>query len=386
MEKRSASTVVYLIFFFVVFLAFCAFAIDATIVLATRAKLQNATEASALAAASKFSYTTVSTAGDITAAANSAFNMWKYRNLQSAKITSSEVNVVTKQVRIETKMTAPVFFLTLLGVSGVDLSAKACAQSEQLNVRDNYNDNINWVTTAARYVSDIISKGTNLNNTAILQPLGKGSSSSIDSSAGGTGLSMFNLINIDNVGQPLSLGPGGYITIKLPSPIIDKTGPDILVEEYGDVREGYLVFIGLDNDPNDTTDASVATGPYVQYDKTGAGIRWINISCTGKPKVAIEDLGSHMAATQLPVAAQAKFYGPGYFDISGTCSSAGGVSMAKYLRIIDDNEETGYIKNGGTWHPAHVYGEASTTTAGADIDSVSVLNHVKLLPWSGFTP
>lgn len=368
------------------FLAFCAFAIDATIVLTTRAKLQSATEASALAAASKFNYdptTAASTAGSITAAASSALNMWKYRNLQYAHVATSEVNIDEREIRIETRMVSPVFFLSLLGVSGVDLSAKACAKSEKLDVTAKYTG-VNWLTTSASYISDIISKGANLNDTAILQPLGKGKSSSIDYS--GTNLPRFDLIDALTVDQPLSLGPGGYITIKLPAPIIDKTGPDILINEYG-AREGYLVFVGLDNDPTDTIDANVATGPYVQYDKPGMGIRWINISCTGKPEVAAENLdGIHTAATQLPVPAQDKFYGPGYFDIGGTCSSAGGVAMAKYLRIVDDNEETGYVKNNGTWYPAWLYGEASTTTPGADIESVSVLNHVKLLKWPDFVP
>ena len=40
MTKKRASTTVYFIFFFIMFLAFCAFAVDGTITYTNRAKLQ----------------------------------------------------------------------------------------------------------------------------------------------------------------------------------------------------------------------------------------------------------------------------------------------------------------------------------------------------------
>ena len=59
--------------------------------------------------------------------------------------------------------------------------------------------------------------------------------------------------------------------------------------------------------------------------------------------------------------------------------------MAKYIRIVDDNQESAFVTSGdGKYYKAMLYGESSTATAGADIDYVKVLNHVKLVPASSF--
>ena len=50
-NKKEASSLLFFVFFFMAFLMFMAFAVDGTIVLTNRVKLQSATEASALAAA-----------------------------------------------------------------------------------------------------------------------------------------------------------------------------------------------------------------------------------------------------------------------------------------------------------------------------------------------
>lgn len=363
MKKKKASALIYIIFLLTALLAFCAFAVDGTIILMIREKLQSATEATALAAASNFNCNASVTQGDIAGKASEVFNILKTDNLQSANMTAT-VNLSTKEVLITTQMPAQTYFLSFLGVSNVSLNAKARAKSENLPITANYL-NVNWLTASAAYFSDIISKDLNLNDTAILLPIGNYPSASYDTS---TNLVNFNLIDSGDT-QPLSLGPGGFITIKLPNPIIDKPGNDLLVTEIGS-PEGYMVFAGLDVNPEK---------PYVQYDKPGDGIKWVNISCSGTPSGT--GIGTGIAQGT-SFGAQISFYGSGNFDLGAPCLAAKELSMAKYIRIIDDNTEDGYLSGAFV----KFYGEASTAVAGADIDSVTVLNSVRLLSPSGFVP
>lgn len=371
-KKLQASALIYFISLFMVFLAFAAFAVDGAIVLTNRMKLQNITETTALAAASEFNYSSMASSSDIQKqvgnTATNTFSVLKSDGLSNASIDNLNVSTASNKVLIKTSMIAQPYFLAFLGVSGIDLSAQACAVSEQLPVTANYSG-VNWITAKAAYYSDIVSKKLNLNDTAILLPLGDFKSASYDFNSGAM---YFNLLNSDD-SQPLSLGPGGFVTIKLPAPIIDKSGYDLYIKEAGDALEGYMVFAGLDNDPTD---------PYVNVDKAGSGISWMNISCAG----VSSDLGTNahqQAATKLGTAQQDKFYGSGYFDIGDSCT--GGMSMVKYIRIVDDNSESAFVNTNGTYYKTMQYGEASTATSGADIDNVKVLNHVRLIAASSFS-
>ena len=408
MKKIKASSTVFIIAFFVAFLAFSAFAVDGTIILTQRAKLQSATEAAALAGASEFNSSpdTPTVQLNVVNAAKNTFKLIQVDSLKNMDVNSlsnfnPEVSTAHNQIRITTNYLAQPFFLSFLGVTGIKLEAKACATSEALAVNANYLT-VNWITTAAPYFSDIISKDLNLHDTAILNPLGGFLSASIDSV---TGWVMFDAIDLAVPSRnppipagtivPLSLGPGGFITLKMPAPIIDKPGADLYIKEVGDAVEGYFVFAGLDNDPGETTDSSAATGPYVQADKPGAGITWVNISCSGTPEVKDNNggIGAYSVSTD-GLDAQTKFYGSGYFDLGSSCIS-GPISMAKYIRIVDDNSESAFVKNSvgnipatnpPTYYKAMLYGEASTDTAGADIDAVMVLNHVRLISPSSYIP
>lgn len=362
---REGSSLVYVIFFMVIFLALAAFAVDGAIVFTNRVQLQNATEMTALAAAAEFNAFDGVTSGDIIQVAKDTFNLLNKSNLKNVDVTdinSFNVNVdmASTKVTVNTMMVSEPFFLTFLGVSGIKLEAKACAKSEDLPITANYSG-INWLTTSAAYLSDILSKNLNMNDTAILLPLGNTPSASINTI---TNWANFSLINsTDN--KPLSLGPGGFITIKLPAPIIDKPGADLSIIEAGDALEGYMVFAGLDNDP---------TNPYVDKDKPGGGISWVNISSSGTSST-LGNTAHQTATTQLDTPVQDKFYGSGDFDLGKS-----GISMAKYIRIVDDNHESGFIKySNGQYYKTMLYGEASTATPGADIDAVNVLNHVRLI-------
>lgn len=375
-KSRRGSSLIFVLFFVVIFLALAALAVDGSIIFTNRLALQNATEMSALAGAAEF---TNDTAADLTTqvkkTATQTFELLKKNKLETANIVNSnylnnnnidandvdddvEVDSSGKTVTVYTKMIAEPFFLSFLGVSGINLQAKATAVSETLPVLSSYS-NINWVTISAAYKSDVISISNDFHNSAILIPQSESYSASISPS---TSFPLYNLIDsVDS--KPLNLGPGGYITIKLPAPIIDKPGPDLFIKEVG-ALEGYMVFAGLDNDPS---------SPYVNNTEPGADISWINISSSGTSS----ELGAkahQSASTKLATPVQDKFYGSGNFDIS-KC----GISMVKYIRIVDDNHESSFQKGtDGIYYKTMMYGEASTSTAGADIDGVNLLNRVRL--------
>lgn len=395
-NKKRASTLVFVIFFFIIFLAFAAFAVDGTIVLTNRFELQSATESAALAAASEFYYGTnpatnvvEPSSANVEGTARSVLNNLKVGSLRHAKVNSVDVNPGTKQVLVQTNLVSQPFFLSFLGISGINLSARACAVCEPLDVTSNYSSGANktaiWLNQNAIYYSDILSQNLNFHDTAILRPLGTDYSASYPSTDVDATPS-FDFINATNANQPLSLGPGGFITIKLPAPIIDKPGFDLLVREAG-VLEGYMVFAGLDNNPY---------SPYIQADNRGAGISWVNITCSARPEISSTagNLITSIAATNSTVLnSQPKFYGSAFYDIGDSCVNGGAsISMAKYIRIIDDNQETGFASaNGNNANPRNfykvmLYGDSSTVTAGADIDQVTVLNHVRLMQAKEYTP
>lgn len=363
MAKKKASSTLYFIFFFIIFLAFCAFAVDGAIVLTNRAKLQNITEATALAAASEFNDTTLNIADD----AKKTFNLLKQDSLKAAIIDDPLVDITHRTVIITTHMVSQPFFLAFLGVTGINLNAHANAVSESRTVRATGYSGVNWLTKYKPYMTDIIAS-----DSAILKSLNTNVNKSYDSSSGKVNWDYIS----SNIGAgqatnsgnyPLSLGPGGFVTIKLPAPIIDKPGPDLSIEETGAALEGYMVFAGLDVDPDK---------PYSDYTKPNGGeLKWVNISCSGTA-VNTGYQSVHSTSTN-GFGTQDTFYGSGTFDIGSSCYGSN-VSMVKYIRIVDDNSESAYINDRGTYYQTMLYGESSTTTPGADIDYVQVLNYVHL--------
>lgn len=354
MKKKKASSTLYFIFFFIIFLAFCAFAVDGTIVFTNRTKLQTITETAALAGAEMFNSDDDPSAisgterSDVDAVARSTFALLKASDLKTAKVDNVEFDPPTgRRVVLTTSMVSQPFFLSFLGVSGITLSAQAKAMSEPKHVFGTLDESgIHWLTKRAPYKRDVI-----IDDSVILKPLGEFPDASFQSAN-----VKYDLISSDD-SEPLSLGAGGFVTIKLPVPIINKKGPDLQIIESG-AQEGYMVFAGLDKLPDN---------PYINSTDVGGGLSWVNISCTGGATMHPDS-----AATRLAGAAQVKVYGSGNFDLDNHC--AGGISMIKYIRIVDDNEESGYV--GGT--KVMLYGEASSPTPGADIDTVKVLNYVHL--------
>lgn len=363
MSKKNASTLIYLIFLFSVILAFCAMAIDATIIYTTRMKLQDATEKAAMAGAGEFSKTTISIPEQThieQAAKSKARNTFKHflfgaLNQNNTKIDSVEAKYSSRKILINSSVSSPTFFLAFLGVQSVKVKAKVCAVSEKLDVKNNTTPTIMWITLKALYYSSVINHPQ---DTSIAGPLGQVISANPEAK--------FNLItNLD--GHPLSLGPGGYLTVKLPVPLVNKPGYDLFIEEAGDALEGYFVFAGLDVD---------SAEHYLNQSSPGFGIQWKNITCSAvgeRPK-----LGPYTVDTP-PTGNQKKIYGSAYFDLGDDCVN---LSLVKYIKIVDDNSESAFVFNQDTdsYYKTMLYGEASTATAGADIDAIQVLNFVKLIP------
>lgn len=388
MTKKRASTLIYLIFLFTVILAFCALAIDATIIYTTRIKLQDATERAALAGAEGFNenfYATPTQAvieQAVSERANDAFKNFLFGDLKISNTTiNRSAKYPDKKILVQTSVSSPTFFLSFLGVESVKLKAKACAISENLNVKSNF-DSTMWLNLNALYRSSVVYSLSSVADTAILGPLGRVGGSAYKSASINTE-PVFSLID-DSDNHPLSLGPGGFLMLRLPAPIVDKPGPDLFIKEAGDALEGYFVFAGIDVNPSN---------PYVNSYSTGDGIFWKNITCSGQPEYQDNNnlIGVYSVAT-LFAGQQDKFYGSGYFDLGHSCVN---LSMVKYIKIIDDNSESAFVKrNIGnpapsssppySYYKTMLYGEASTATAGADIDSVTTLNFVRLISPSDY--
>lgn len=392
MTKKNASSILYMILFLVIFLAFCTFAVDSVIVFNNRTKLQDATEMTAMTAASESNVILAEdfhnpdcadVASHVKKTAEETFDLLKKDNLQTATMVV-DTSALPK-VTVTTKMVSQPFFLRFLGVSGINLEAKAMATSESPPVRVTYNNDVNWITAITAWHTNIIQAinpppapptPQDFHDTAILNPLGGYASASYNQASTPKQVD-YSLIESGNDPKGLSLGPGGFITIRLPDPIVDKTGYDLSITEAGNALEGYMVFAGLDVNPEN---------PYTSKDKPGEGIYWVNISCTGDP--VIKDSNNKLGAYTVQTTnqgSQTRIYGSAKFDIRKKCTDGfNGISMAKYIRIVDDNSESAFFTpdtSNATTKPYYQimqYGEASSATAGADISGVTVLNHVRL--------
>ena len=249
-------------------------------------------------------------------------------------------SVSSRSVKLETRVQVPTFFMAVLGIRNLQVNAQSAA--------------INCPAYAS-----------------LIEPMPSGSitNSDIKNPVGGTNANDFNNVGYilgppNNV--PLALGPGGSITLRMPAPIVNGPGADIYIKELGDL-EGYYVYVGIEG--------------------TGGAIQWNNISCTGTPTE--NALASTTAAGAYADAnGQYKFYGSGLFDLNLVCSCSGcipaplnyqgNINNAIYIRIVDDNSEDGILSADLT-RATILPGEHSSTSPGADIDSVAVLHHSRLV-------
>ena len=253
----------------------------------------------------------------------------------------------SRAVRLQTRAEVNTFFMAVIGIKSLQVNAQAAA-----------------INNPAYPELNLPAPGGSVIAADIKDPVG-GTNNNIYKGVAGNEAA-FILGPPDDV--PVALGPGGSVELRTPAPIIDGPGPDIYVKEIGDL-EGYYL--------------------YVLADDGAGGIDIINISCTGVPS-------ENALANPLPTAAGVymdsndsyKFYGSGLFDLATDCSTGpsasnytGQVRNANGIIIVDDNAEDGILSSDLS-RSVFMPGEHSSTSPGADIDSIAVLHHSRSIDFN----
>jgi len=394
-KKRKGVSLIVLVFAGLAIISLAALVIDLGLVFNCRYEFQKLIETTALASITDYeAYEDTSnvirypSAADIATNANSSVN----NNLKAFKKSNSGLLMVqsitptvtfgtTTQSRysraIMVKATAIVrtYFINLLGINTIKMDASAVAMHLPV-----YLKNGNILNGIGTY-----------KDTDLRQPAG-GTSTTLAYTGENNVLPAVTNINTNynNIygipdGKVLSLGPGGYITLKLPATLVDGKGFDLQILTRGNAS-GYFVFAGNDADASD---------PYTDANHPGGGLQWVNISCTGTPIGTNTNgrVGSYRQNIGGAIGTQAKFYGSGYFDLRASCSTGynANVKSAKYLKIIDDNIEDGFVlkdpENDTNFVaiPSFFPGQNSSHTPGVSIDAIAVEHHSKLITNADFT-
>ncbi len=405
MIKRKGSSVIILVFSLFALMGLASFALDLGLILNQRYELQKAVETAALIAASEYEpfesggNFTKPTAGQITNSTTGNAALHYLALLDTNQVIQGigvaptvNLNIPSRAVRVQADATLKTYFLQVLGVNSVTVPARAAAVNLPVYLSGKFP-----VPTGSILRGDSTGTGGYL-DTDIRQPLG--------STGGGLTTTVFNQnADFNDIygppdGRVLSLGPGGYITIKLPATLVDGKGFDFAIYERGHA-EGYFVYAGIDVDDTDTD--GDAPNPYIDASIPGDGIKWVNISCTGVPLYVNKNelIGCHQTQVTIngAVSTDFKFYGSGYFELGSKCTTSGGTDIynatavgatprlgnIKYLKIIDDNREDGFLiqPTFGIATPSAIPmlipGEHSTFSPGADIDAIEIFHHSRLI-------
>jgi len=365
MKKRKGTSLIVFVFGISAILALAGIVVDLGVLLNSQIELQKAVESASLVGASELepqlnTDNTVSIdSSKIQDIATKTFNKMIEKNplISNAVIIfdpDKDIKIKSKAIRVAASADTRTFFAKFAGFDKFTIYAKAAAIS------------------SPAYLSTKFPNGTGSIDTAgsdLRQPTGGNINQSWNNTTGG-----WDYGNVygypDN--KALSLGPGGSIKIDLPSPIVDNSGTDLYIKQIGNLK-GYYVFAGNDDSLNPSE------------------IQWINISCTGIP-VGTDQTGRVGAYyTDVNGNMQAKFYGSGYFDIGADCKDSNGnitysssIKNAKYLRIIDDNTEDGFMADNPE-QPVILAGDHSSITPGVNIDAVALLHHTRLIDYYDLT-
>jgi len=363
MKKRQGASLVVFVFGISAILALASLVVDIGILINCQNELQKAVESAALVGASELEFEldtvndTVSI--DSTDIQNIIITTF-YRMPPESSLVSNinllfnplnDIKFTSKAVRVAATADVNTYFTKFIGFNKFTITARAAAISVPAYLSSKF-------PTPGGSVDTV--------NSVLRQPIGGNINQNYNS-----GWEYDNVYGYpDN--KALSFGPGGYITMQLPAPLVDNEGADLYIKQVGNLK-GYFVFAGND-DP-------VTTGV----------IKWINISCTGIP-VGTEQtgkVGAYYSDVSVNSIQQTKFYGSGYFDLGlacdstydGTSTTANNIKSAKYLRIIDDNVEDGFMEDNPI-QPVILAGDHSSITPGINIDAVAILHHTKLVDYS----
>lgn len=401
-KKRKGVSLLLLVFSVFMIVMLLEITVDMGLVLNVRSQLQKSAEIAVLSAVSEFEPYQDSdysikypTDGDITTLFNDIFEGAVLINMNNSfTVTNASLNFSRemRKLHFHVERETDSHFLSLFGIDSLKYSADAAAVNVPRFIKE----------------SEIISSGGGSNDTEIRHPSGGGES---DPTIEGITSHMDSVPNVNSgfwgiAGPPdghvLSLGPGGKVTIRLSKPLVTGKGFDLLIHTRGNAN-GYFIFAGNDVNPNN---------PYIDSNTPGAGINWVNISCTAVPVNVNLDDGTaeshvyswsqiiHLAADNL---IEPKVYGSNYFELNSHCTDLSGfiptydasnpalvrILSAKYLMIIDDNREDGFemydthykdvlptrSRNNAKMFP----GQHSSLTPGVSIDSISILHNAVLV-------
>lgn len=385
MVKRKGSSVIILIFSIMAIAGLSSFALDLGLILNQRYELQKAVESAALISASEYepyengANYTVPTQANIDANADDNYEALRDKNQLLTGIAANSaitIDPTSRAVVVNADTEVNTYFINIVGISKIEIKAEAAA--------------INMPA----FLSPVFPKPTG----SILMGTGAYLDTEIKQPLGSVATNTTDILNrnadIDNIygipdGRTVSMGPGGYVTIKLPTTLVDGKGIDFAIYERGHA-EGYFVYAGIDTDPSN---------PYINASTPGGGLSWVNVSCTGIPLNVNKNgiIGAHVTNVTLNGAnlLTHKFYGSGLFDLGATCTDSGGtavyntgaakISNVKYLKIIDDNREDGFYLQprlgigSPSAIPTLIPGEHSTFTPGIDLDAVEIYHHSRLV-------
>lgn len=345
-------------------LGFAALAIDLGISNNVHNELQKATNTAALAGALELEPDELGNI-DETIAKQTALNAFQLAiqnqpyvssavlvNGSSGATSTSDLSFIetiptSRAVRLHTRAQVPTYFMAVIGITSLEINARAAAMSCPAY------PSLNQPAPAGSLIAS-----------EIMDPVGGINGNVYKCTGGSPADASYILGPPDNV--PVALGPGGSVTLMMPAPIVDGNGGDLYVKEIGDL-EGYYIYVGTDNG--------------------GSAIQWNNISCTGTPSEnAVATTGGTLAGAYADENGQYKFYGSGLFDLGATCSGPGAnysanINNAIYVRIVDDNAEDGFLSNDLT-KPSLLQAEHASTSPGADIDAIAVLHHSRLVDYN----
>lgn len=328
--KRGISLVMFVLSLVTIF-GFAALALDLGSTSSVQNELQKATTTAALAGAAAFNPQLPTSANNtnMTKAAQDTFDLAKsYQpNLSAATIIGSvDVDTRSGAVRLQTRIAAPTFFIALIGINTMTVEAQGGA--------------INY-PFAYKVMNDLspLAAATQKPTLAFGEIL-----------TGGT-------VNSYTIGPSKT---NKTIRLVALQPIINNPGPEISVLEAGDL-DGYEVMV-----------SNNASGPWYTITKTGK-----SFDGTGPGPQAFP------AALGYP-ADRMRFFGSGTFDLTGT-----GIENARYLAIVDDGLEDGYLESDkATYLDTVNYPTSSTADSqsatfgqGADIDQVLILQHSIAIPF-----
>lgn len=255
----------------------------------------------------------------------------------------------SRAVSLQARAQVPTYFMAVIGITSLQVNAQAAA-----------------ISCPAYPARNLPPPAGSVIASVIKDPVGGVNANVFKAAPGSPADASFILGPPDNV--PVALGAGGSVTLRMPAPIVDGPGDDIYVRELGDL-EGYYLYVGIEDG--------------------GGNIIWNNVSCTGKPSENVLANAGAAAGAYHDDQGHYKFYGSGLFDLAKTCTSAdgngidyaGNVKNATYIYIKDDNSEDGILAS-DLVTPTILLGEHSSSSPGADIDTVAVLHHSRIVDYN----